>query len=97
MVARRTAQIVFGLVAATLVALLLVSDLRSSQISLYDELEREYDTLSQINAQMARENDELVRKVAISKASGDLSSVEKTVREVLGYVREGEILVILPE
>lgn len=97
MVARRTAQIVFGLVAATLIALLLVSDLRSSQISLYDDLEREYDTLSQINAQMARENDELVRKVVISKASGDLSSVEKTVREVLGYVREGEILVILPE
>ena len=97
MVASRTAQIVSGLVAATLIALLLVSDLRSSQLSLYDELEREYDTLSQINAQMARENDELVRKVAISKASKDLSSVEKTVHEVLSYIHKNKILIILPK
>ncbi len=94
MVVKRILQVVVGLIAAGLIALLLVSDLHPAGWDRAAGLEAELDTLQQENALLRARNVELSRVVSVPQ--DDQVWMEKIIREDLGYVREGEVIVVLP-
>lgn len=94
MMLKRILKVVVGCAAAGLVALLLVADLHAGGWDRTAALEAELDTLQQENALLRANNARLERVVAVPK--DDHLWMEKVIREDLGYVRDGEVIVVLP-
>lgn len=94
MALKRFLKVVVGCAAAGLVALLLVADLHAVGWDRTAGLEAELDTLQQENALLRANNARLERVVAVPK--DDRLWMEKVIREDLGYVRDGEVIVVLP-
>ncbi len=95
MVVKRILQFVVGCAVAGLLALLLVTDLHTVGWDHAAGLEAELDTLQQENALLRARNVALERVAAVP--DDDLVWMEKVIREDLGYVRDGEIIVVLPD
>lgn len=92
---KRIFQVAVGCAMAGLLALLLVTDLHAGGWDRSAALEAELDTLQQVNAELRARNQALERVTGVPQ--DDRVWMEKVIREDLGYVRDGEVIVVLPE
>jgi cell division protein FtsB len=89
---RRLGSLAF---CALCVLLLAASALDRDGVATWRRLAREVRRVEAENAEIARENERLRREA--SALAGDPAAVERAAREVLGYVRKGEIVIKLDE
>jgi hypothetical protein len=91
----RIFQVLIGLVAAGLVALILVSDLSGPGRGLLDRLEAERLSLELRGRDKVLNNQRLREEVRAVKSNRKV--LEHRIREDLGYVKNDELLVLVPK
>ena len=61
----------------------------------YYELKTELELLRQHNAELERQNEQLARQVKVLRE--DVRAIENAIRQELGYVKEGELVVFFDD
>jgi len=95
MKAIRILQVLVGLVAAGLVALILVSDLAGPGRRVLDNLDNERSALELRSQDKTRQNDRLREEVRALKQNRKV--LEHRIREDLGYVKDDELVIVVPK
>lgn len=95
MKAIRILQVLVGLVAAGLVALILVSDLSGPGRRVLDNLEAERSALELRSQYKARQNERLRGEVRALKDNRKV--LEHRIREDLGFVKDDELVIVVPK
>ena len=91
---KRITRFVAVSLAALLVGVLVAGDLFGGFRDEADRIENELDRLRGANAKVASQHRDLARQLRALK--GNPAVLEKAAREDLGYIRDGEIVVVLP-
>jgi cell division protein FtsB len=95
MKAIRILQVLVGIVAAGLVALILVSDLAGPGRRVLDSLDNERSALELRSQDKTRQNDRLREEVRALKQNRKV--LEHRIREDLGYVKDDELVIVVPK
>lgn len=82
-------------IGAALLLVLIAGDVARSGWSQTDRLQGEIDRLEGLNAAIASQNRDLTRSLTSLRKNGAL--LEQAAREDLGYIRDGEVVVVLPK
>ncbi|MBM4396424.1 MAG: septum formation initiator family protein [Deltaproteobacteria bacterium] len=95
MTLKRIALTGSAILGALLLGAIVVVDVSPSASLEAERLQVELDKLEKVNAGIRARNDSLDHRAAALRSNPDL--IEHAAREDLGFIREGEVVVVLPK